>query len=110
MPKRKPVEVKRVPLNCLVLPETLAWLKTQSSQGKGVDIAVAIGSMSPSDLQDWYKVDAAMKWVHRITDNPTKRDEEKAVERALDEWKSSPNYVEVRPFKGPLLKPNEKKK
>lgn len=42
MPKRIPVEAKRVPLNCLVLPETLEYLKASNgSQGMVVDMAVA---------------------------------------------------------------------
>lgn len=42
MPKRVPEEAKRVPLNCLVLPETLAYLRAaDGSQGYAVDRAVA---------------------------------------------------------------------
>jgi hypothetical protein len=42
MPKRVTAEVKRVPLNCLVLPETLKYLRTaDGSQGHAVDRAVA---------------------------------------------------------------------
>lgn len=42
MPKRVAKEAKRVPLNCLVLPETLAWLRAADvSQGAAVDRAVA---------------------------------------------------------------------
>lgn len=42
MPKRVPKEAKRVPLNCLVLPETLEYLKSSvASQGVVVDMAVA---------------------------------------------------------------------
>lgn len=42
MPKRVAKEAKRVPLNCLVLPETLAYLKSSiASQGVAVDMAVA---------------------------------------------------------------------
>lgn len=42
MPKRVPEGAKRVPLNCLVLPETLAWLKSfGGSQGVAIDLAVA---------------------------------------------------------------------
>lgn len=42
MPKRVPEEAKRVPLNCLVLPATLEYLKAaKGSQGVVVDLAVA---------------------------------------------------------------------
>lgn len=42
MPKRIPVEEKRVPLNCLVLPATLEYLRAaEGSQGHAVDRAVA---------------------------------------------------------------------
>lgn len=42
MPKRVSAEAKRVPLNCLVLPETLEYLKSSTaSQGVVVDMAVA---------------------------------------------------------------------
>jgi hypothetical protein len=42
MPKRVAEEAKRVPLNCLVLPETLKYLRTvEGSQGHAVDRAVA---------------------------------------------------------------------
>lgn len=42
MPKRVAKEAKRVPLNCLVLPETLEWLRAANvSQGAAVDQAVA---------------------------------------------------------------------
>lgn len=42
MPKRVTKEAKRVSLNCLVLPETLAWLRSANvSQGVAVDLAVA---------------------------------------------------------------------
>ena len=42
MPKRVPEEAKRVPLNCLVLPATLEYLRAaDGSQGYAVDRAVA---------------------------------------------------------------------
>lgn len=42
MPKRVPEEAKRVPLNCLVLPATMEYLKAaKDSQGVVVDLAVA---------------------------------------------------------------------
>lgn len=41
MPKRVSEDVRRVPLNCLVLPETRDWLRAQNgSQGEMVDAAV----------------------------------------------------------------------
>jgi hypothetical protein len=51
MPKRIPVEAKRVPLNCLVLPETLAYLRAaEGSQGEAVDRAVAALRQFPKPI------------------------------------------------------------
>lgn len=47
MSKRKPVEDKRVHLNCMVTPATLEWLRAASlSQGEAVDFAVDVAKMA----------------------------------------------------------------
>lgn len=80
MPKRVPDEVKRVPLNCLVLPETLAYLRAANgSQGEAVDRAVA-----------------ALR---------TQEAQARVMAETGDPWKA----VSINTYRPPLLKPSEKK-
>lgn len=96
MPKRVPEETKRVPLNCLVLPKTLAFLKSaDGSQGAVVDRAVAALRSLPPPF-----VDGVL--------NQGRGNQEAGVSfRRTVEHEIS---VQQRPFKPPLLKPKDKKK
>lgn len=90
MPKRVAKEAKRVPLNCLVLPETLAWLRAADvSQGVAVDLAVARAKAHVAD--GWQPLNAQEGDVIIATVKPIRS-------------------TNSRPFKGELLKPSAKKK
>lgn len=82
MPKLVPEGEKRVALNCLVSPKTLAALKAMDcSQGEGVDRAVAALAFSGA------------KYTPEI---------EAKIQRNV-------RPRESRPFRGPLLRPKERK-
>lgn len=72
MPRRVPKEAKRVPLNCLVLPETLAWLRAADvSQGVAVDLAVARAKAHIAD--GWQPISAKAGDVRVSTVKPLPR-------------------------------------
>lgn len=88
MPKRVPVEAKRVSLNCLVLPETLAWLRSVDvSQGVAVDRAVHRAKAHEAD--GWQEIPIFGPPSIKTRDSLT---------------------VSFKRHKPPLLKPSEKRK
>lgn len=101
MPKRVSEESKRVPLNCLVLPETLAWLKTAiGSQGATVDRAVSALQMQiAAELTDATLRLADRPFLPETFDGPV-------VTRDVSRV---PKLNKPKPFKGPLLKPKDRK-
>lgn len=102
MPKHVPVEAKRVPLNCLVLPETLEYLKSSNgSQGTVVDMAVAALKMQQ----------AQGRVSHRVSFNtppPTQTmlDDTATIRATVDDVVKSHNRRTLKP---PPLKPSEKR-
>lgn len=88
MPKRVPEEAKRVPLNCLVLPETKRFLGQQEcSQGEAVDRAVsALRSLPPP------VVDGMMNQGQGNQDPevPLSRVVAKELKRQNQNWKRGP--------------------
>src|SRR5688572_1427736 len=65
MPKQVPAEAKRVALNCLVLPETLAYLRAaDGSQGHAVDRAVAALRMRSGHHEpNWLWCERCQAWI-----------------------------------------------
>jgi hypothetical protein len=97
MPKRIAEKEKRVPLNCLVLPKTKAWLKAAPmSQGEAVDNAVECAKAHDAKFVERY----GLGGISRIT------------QTMIDDAGPKTSYIEkeIRSrFKAPLLKPSEKK-
>jgi len=94
MPKRVKDEERRVALNCLVKPGTLAWLKgAGDSQGQAVDRAVeclrAMGSPVPQQVEEEIQKRKLAKMLEPLREKPL------AVERK---------------FKAPIPKPKDRKK
>ena len=91
MPKRVSEDERRVPLNCLVLPETRRWLRGQGgSQGELVDRAVA--ALRVQEAQGRVQPKGGLTEAAAIGAVP-----ERLVPAA-------------RQFRAPLLKPSEKNK
>lgn len=92
MPKRVPEEEKRVPLNCLVSPATLRWLKANGPQGQTVDRAV--WALRTQEIKRETAA-ANADPVHGLV----------GIDLHEDLWKK----LSPRPFKGPIPKPKDKK-
>lgn len=105
MPKRIPVEAKRVSLNCLVLPETKAWLKSLAgSDGSIVDRAVYALRMQLAQG----RAEAA---IITATNEPETPEVIFTQAKAMIKTHVEREVVrQARPYKPPLLKPSEKRK
>lgn len=101
MPKQIPENAKRVPLNCLIRPDTKQEIQERAingkSQGEVIDEAISALYRETGTAYDVKNATAIM--VEKI---PGKNPEAKSrsVLRRLEAQ---------RPFKGPLLKPKERK-
>src|ERR1051325_11162058 len=120
MPKLVPEDKKRVPLNCLVTPATMAWLREfDGSQGEGVDTAVAaiqsVDRMPPAIAERFERISARFGRKQKVAEELAASDlTAQVVERDDIDYghhESLPRGEHVANLKSfkPLLKPKEKR-